>query len=731
MLGALRRGFVERRSEEQQRAVLAFLLKAIEAAEPEKKESPAHLCWEWRYHRLRLELEPDAALRRLSELAAGPLGRAIRAELGRAVAPGQAGPDDVGSAVIPLRALPGTRRGLQRLLALAQNCGVSHREAYPVGGGHTVAVSACGFGGVALSGAALWLYLQTGVYIRIDMPDTLKRISITLDRRAPDGWHQERSFPESGPTSPGPKSPDTGAADKTLQVEWALDPGSVYRVRVFAEGQVVDRRLGPVSQTQAIDFKPEDSLVPCTETIPDIGLVVDRCPAAGPVGAIEITPWAESPDAGTTNRLMSIGLEVRTDAAEYPVLDKLAAALLKTGSLDLLYRVRPATDGNIHLQEVFDRIKAYHGPSLEKTQLIAWSAGQDAAGQDLAGFGIDRALLLGQGADASWVQPLLDLLSSETTRITEAEVLEVVKTATASGSGAPVVLLAGEARIVSRSAPPALVGVFRDTLKDGSKGPAMVEIPALTFSMGDSQGDGDPDERPVHEVEIDAPFALGQVEVTVAEFRQFVEATGDRTEDDCLSWSSGVFGYKKDASWRNPGFGQDDGHPVVCVSWNDARTYAQWLSEQTGHAYRLPTEAEWEYAARAGTETSYWWNNEFSRNRANCDGCGSHWDGKSTAPGGSFAANPYRVHDTAGNAWEWVEDCWHEDYAGAPTDGSVWTVAECAQRVIRGGSWFNLPTHLRSANRGRSTPDYRIDFVGFRLARTLDGQVPAATSAAK
>ena len=159
---------------------------------------------------------------------------------------------------------------------------------------------------------------------------------------------------------------------------------------------------------------------------------------------------------------------------------------------------------------------------------------------------------------------------------------------------------------------------------------------------------------------------------------------------------------------------------MVDVSWHDAKAYVEWLSRKTGKRYRLLSEGEWEYVARAGTETAFWWGDEMGSGRANCDGCGSRWDGRQTAPAGSFRANGFGLHDVHGNVWEWVEDCWHGDYGGAPTDGSAWTSGGvCGKRVLRGGSWFNKPRNLRSANRNWYSAGFRISYLGFRIARTL------------
>ncbi len=160
--------------------------------------------------------------------------------------------------------------------------------------------------------------------------------------------------------------------------------------------------------------------------------------------------------------------------------------------------------------------------------------------------------------------------------------------------------------------------------------------------------------------------------------------------------------------------------PVINVSWNDAQDYVKWLKEKTKKDYRLLTEAEWEYVARAGSTTAYWWGDAVGRGNANCDGCGSQWDGKQAAPVGRFAANPFGLYDTAGNVWEWVEDCYHGSYDGAPKDGSAWKNGNDCQRVLRGGSWNDGPGCVRSANRIRVGPDNRINYVGFRVARAPD-----------
>ena len=274
--------------------------------------------------------------------------------------------------------------------------------------------------------------------------------------------------------------------------------------------------------------------------------------------------------------------------------------------------------------------------------------------------------------------------------------------------------------------------VFRDC--EGC--PEMVEVPAGRFRMGST--DGNRNRRPVHDVRVRA-FALGLYEVTRAQYAEFVSATG-HSASGCRVWqvrsfASDGWGNDSQASWRVPRFGQADVHPVVCVSWEDASAYVQWLSDRTGERYRLPTEAEWEYAARAGTTTGWPWGEREDDQCTHANGFDitgdnafGNWrrvdcrDGATrTAPVGSYSPNAFGLYDMAGNVWEVLQDCWHDNYAGAPRDASAWTSGgNCDLRVARGGAWHNAPGGLQSAQRSLTTLGSRNSAQGFRVAKTLD-----------
>jgi formylglycine-generating enzyme required for sulfatase activity len=232
--------------------------------------------------------------------------------------------------------------------------------------------------------------------------------------------------------------------------------------------------------------------------------------------------------------------------------------------------------------------------------------------------------------------------------------------------------------------------------------PEMVVVPAGSFVMGspETEDGHDPQEGPQHNVTIAEPFAVSKYELTFADW------------DACVAYGD------CDPDIADSGFGRGR-QPLINVTWQDAERYVAWLSEVTGKPYRLLSEAEYEFAARAGTRTAYPWGDEIGKNNANCDECGSRWDDIAPAAVGSFAPNLFGLYDMVGNVWEWVEDCYHDNYDGAPANGSAWMIADCGFHTVRGGSWIDFPENLRSAVRDGRPTNYRFSNYGFRVGRTL------------
>ncbi len=266
--------------------------------------------------------------------------------------------------------------------------------------------------------------------------------------------------------------------------------------------------------------------------------------------------------------------------------------------------------------------------------------------------------------------------------------------------------------------------------------PEMVVVPAGSLQMGSpSYEEGRRDwEDSLHRVAIPHDFAVSKFEITKEQFRVFIDETGYVASQECSTNVDDEWDYRAN-SWRDPGYYQDGRHPVVCVTFTDVSRYLDWLSAKAGVNYRPLTEAEWEYAARAGTTTARYWGDDPNLGCAYANvrdqtlkNTFSHWSDAAechdnyvrTSPVGSYRANSFGLHDMLGNVWEWTADCWNENYNGAPSDGSAWTAGDCGKRVVRGGTWFQRPTRSRSANRGWSTTDYAGFHGGFRVARDLD-----------
>ncbi len=233
-------------------------------------------------------------------------------------------------------------------------------------------------------------------------------------------------------------------------------------------------------------------------------------------------------------------------------------------------------------------------------------------------------------------------------------------------------------------------------------------------------------EQPQHKVVISAAFAIGKYPVTRGEFAKFIHETGYDANTSCTVRVRGG-NLSSGASWRHPGFDQEDHDPVVCVSWADANAYINWLNKKIQSSdgtaevglYRLPSEAEYEYAARGGTTTLRWWGDDIGRNKTVCDGCGSPWDRQQPAPIGLYGANQYGVSDILGNIWEWTQDCWNKNYEQAPADGSPWLTGDCKRRVMRGGAWMSIAWSVTSEVRSKTDQNKPTFYLGFRVAKSL------------
>jgi formylglycine-generating enzyme required for sulfatase activity len=304
--------------------------------------------------------------------------------------------------------------------------------------------------------------------------------------------------------------------------------------------------------------------------------------------------------------------------------------------------------------------------------------------------------------------------------------------------------------------------IIQEKISGNTVGPKMVLIKQGEFIMGSPKNESGryEDEGPQHKVTFGNPFLLAQTPTTVAQFRDFVNATNYQTDAERKKWSmwrnpsTGEWEESASMNWRHNHRGEPNGDqfPVVHVSWNDAKAYTTWLKQKTGKPYRLPSEAEMEYANRAGTTTTFWWGDEFPQTKkvANIKGefdipendkswyptaierqyayaqrytpmlFKNYGDGYwGLSPVASFQHNSFGLYDTTGNVWEWTEDCWNGSYHGAPSDGAAWTTGACNLRIVRGASYYCFPRHVRSANRWKQHDYYRGMYLGFRVARDI------------
>ena len=314
--------------------------------------------------------------------------------------------------------------------------------------------------------------------------------------------------------------------------------------------------------------------------------------------------------------------------------------------------------------------------------------------------------------------------------------------APAAGAGAAILVLVFAVWFFGHRAPaPATVPAVSSAgvpkpgtvFRDCPTCPGLTVLPAGRFKQGSAGNDSGSSsfDKPLHWVVIGRPFAMFTSAVTLDEFREFITAAG-RDMQGCDVYD-GEWMHRPESSWENPGFVQTGSHPVTCTSWDDAKAYAAWLSAKTGYRYRLPSASEWEYAARAGGEDDQPWKPDGSGACASANvadqsaarrfpgwnvfGCDDGYI--FTAPVGSFKASAFGLNDMLGNVFQWTEDCWHEDYKGAPIDGSARTDGDCSEHELRGGSWFTTPAFVRASYRNHFAANYRTSSVGIRLVRDL------------
>jgi len=307
----------------------------------------------------------------------------------------------------------------------------------------------------------------------------------------------------------------------------------------------------------------------------------------------------------------------------------------------------------------------------------------------------DRVHVTGRTQDRNWYR--IDLAGGTTGFVYHALIREPVT----APSPAPVPVPKPAPPVATQPEPASartpVVAHGTETVRDCENCPEMVILQPGSFTMGDNHGDRS--ERPAHRVTISRPYAIGKYEVTLAQWNACVQA------EACKAVTSTT--------------GSPDKSPTRDISWADTQRFVRWLSKQTGQNYRLPTEAEWEYAARAGTSSRYWWGEKMRAGMANCKGCGGDWSNDAPVNVDALPPNPFGLYGMNGGVWEWVEDCWHKDYDGAPTDGSAWTSSDCRENVIRGGAWRNDSTYAHSSSRFTYDSAVRYILNGFRVAKSL------------
>lgn len=663
VLKTLRRGFLTRRDEAEQEAVLRFLIEKIEEAEPESAEdSLAHFAWEAVKERVRLELEADHALERLAQLAKSPVGEAIKAGLENFGLPGEA------QDAIPLRIKPRSRTALRRLKQLVKNVEIPQLQTPPPLNWRqrfvfATLVLAC----VAFCGLSVYSYV-------INLPTTaaLEIIGLTeaqaqLEIREAEAWRVAAA----------------GDADALQQA--ALRAGSEYRLTVYGEGTYSGAFTAEAGQIARLEIERIEEFRPCQETFPQRGLTIQRCPDSqdNQTQQAQLTVWqADSGQDASQNRWLSVGLEI-SDMADSADLRDLRNLLLQSGTVDLIYRIHPtgADSGAVNGQQIdlATVLAAELDAWTARSQLIWWQAialSENVVKQEIFTEFAENRNIGQSGANLSWVAEVLRTLESGGTILTPIQ---------ASAKDCWANPVAGR------------------VCQEETTGMEFVWIEGGTFWMGcgEQETECDGDEKPRHQVTLDG-FWMGKTEVTQEQWQSVME--------------------ENPAYFDSPKIGADTSqHPVEYVSWDDVQKFITALNERSKeNLYRLPSEAEWEYACRAGTTTAYYFGND-PKDLGKYAWYSENADGK-THQVAQLLPNDFGLYDMSGNVWEWVEDIYISDvYAqrskNAPVSNPVVTSGG-SYRVLRGGSWGSEPRFVRSANRFDSAPSFGDNSIGFRVVRT-------------
>ncbi|RDK02788.1 hypothetical protein DLM46_11100 [Paraburkholderia lacunae] len=398
------------------------------------------------------------------------------------------------------------------------------------------------------------------------------------------------------------------------------------------------------------------------------------------------TPWMTSSLA----RAFHLNVPVSSVAAA-----QFAAATLVEPVVVLKSRgILPKDSSEQYEITFWNSIKDSNYPSDYEAYLKAYPNGRFAA---LAHARIDRLRAAAPSSAPAPAPPAARPAAPASAAPQEHPRAAVPPTPTAPAATPPTVPSATPSAAPAAAQRPSAHPSNANETRDCATCPVMIAVPAGSFSMGSSTDD--PSERPVHHVTIGAPFAIGKYEVTVEQWNACADANA------CQKLT--------------PETNANKSAPARDLSWDDAQQYVRWLSKVTGKTYRLPTEAEWEYADRGGTTTQYWWGDQMRKGNANCKDCGEPWHKEGPESVGSFAPNPLGLYDMNGGVWEWVGDCWHNSYQGAPTDGRAWDTPGCDMRVIRGGSWREGSNYMLSATRFKYSAGVRQSQDGFRVVKEL------------